>query len=167
MFFFFSRDKKNVCFKVGAKKKKLCANFSEKKNITESNNLGTPPPPQKSNGASLSFDEVQRIETSWATQLGEMRPFVPLNIISGKVTRAAGDNFNRATESLTGAHHDVVNMVLYQIASGNATSQQFANVLRHTKSRERSVHDENTNQQTLPSHSLINRAKKSEIVRHE
>ena len=33
-------------------KKKLCANFSEKKNITESNNLG-PPPPQKSNGASL------------------------------------------------------------------------------------------------------------------
>ena len=48
---FFSRDKKNVCFKVGAKKK-LCANFSEKKNITESNNLA-PPPPQKSNGASL------------------------------------------------------------------------------------------------------------------
>ena len=34
-------------------KKKLCANFSEKKNITESNNLG--PPPQKSNGASLSM----------------------------------------------------------------------------------------------------------------
>ena len=36
-------------------KKKLCANFSEKKNITESNNLGpSPPPPQKSNGASLT-----------------------------------------------------------------------------------------------------------------
>ena len=44
MFYFFSRDKKNVCFKVGAKKKKLCANFSEKKNITESNNLAPPPP---------------------------------------------------------------------------------------------------------------------------
>ena len=43
MFYFFSRDKKNVCFKVGAKKK-LCANFSEKKSITESNNLGPPPP---------------------------------------------------------------------------------------------------------------------------
>ena len=46
MFYFFSRDKKNVCFKVGVKKKKLCANFSEKKNITESNNLGPPPPPR-------------------------------------------------------------------------------------------------------------------------
>ena len=34
-------------------KKQLCANFSEKKNITESNNLA-PPPPQKSNGASLT-----------------------------------------------------------------------------------------------------------------
>ena len=44
MFYFFSRDKKNVCFKVSAKKKKLCANFSKKKNITESNNLGPPPP---------------------------------------------------------------------------------------------------------------------------
>ena len=43
MFYFFSRDKKNVCFKVSAKKKKLCADFSEKKNITESNNLGPPP----------------------------------------------------------------------------------------------------------------------------
>ena len=45
MFYFFSRDKKNICFKVGAEKK-MCANFSEKKNITESNNLAPPPPPE-------------------------------------------------------------------------------------------------------------------------
>ena len=41
---FFFQGQKNVCFKFGAKKKKLCANFSEKKNITESNNLAPPPP---------------------------------------------------------------------------------------------------------------------------
>ena len=43
MFYFFSRDKKNVCFKVGAKKKN-CVLIFQKKNITESNNLGPPPP---------------------------------------------------------------------------------------------------------------------------
>ena len=48
--FIFSRDKKMFVSR-SVLKKKLCADFSEKKNITESNNLG--PPPQKSNGASL------------------------------------------------------------------------------------------------------------------
>ena len=42
MFYFFSRDKKNVCFKVGAKKKN-CVLIFQKKNITESNNLAPPP----------------------------------------------------------------------------------------------------------------------------
>ena len=54
-FIFFPGTKKNVCFKVGAKKKN-CVLIFQKKNITESNNLG-PPPPQKSNGASLINSE--------------------------------------------------------------------------------------------------------------
>ena len=45
-------------------KKKLCANFSEKKNITESNNLA-PPPPQKSNGASLILSVVVNCTGLW------------------------------------------------------------------------------------------------------
>ena len=58
MFYFFSRDKKNVCSKVGAKKKN-CVLIFQKKNIglTESNNLV--PPPQKSNGASLRWIWIQ------------------------------------------------------------------------------------------------------------
>ena len=32
----------------------------------------------------------------------------------GQVTTEAGDNFNRAIESVKGEHHDVVNMVLFQ-----------------------------------------------------
>ena len=35
-------------------------------------------------------------------------------MVHGKITRGAGDNFNRATQSIDGDHHDVVNMVLYQ-----------------------------------------------------
>ena len=42
MFYFFSRDKKNVCFKVGAKKKN-CVLIFQKKTTTESNNLAPPP----------------------------------------------------------------------------------------------------------------------------
>ena len=43
MFYFFPGTKKNVCFKVGAKKKN-CVLILQKKNITESNNLDPPPP---------------------------------------------------------------------------------------------------------------------------
>ncbi len=38
-------------------------------------------------------------------------------MVTGMVTRGAGDNFNRSTESLSGKHHDVVNLVLYQAES--------------------------------------------------
>ena len=66
-------------------------------------------------GHCVSYDEVLRIDTSWADwQLGENRTLVPANMVPGKITRGAGDNFNRATQSLHGDHHDVVNMVLYQ-----------------------------------------------------
>ena len=54
-FIFFSGTK-TMFVSRSVLKKKLCANFSEKKNITESNNLA--PPPQKSNGASLTESNV-------------------------------------------------------------------------------------------------------------
>ena len=44
-----------------------------------------------------------------------MKPGIPL--------RAAGDNFNRATESLDDKHLDIVNMVLYQAGRTNITPE--------------------------------------------
>ena len=51
MFYFFSRDKKNVCFMVGAKKKNCVLIFQKKKTYLK---VIIQPPPQKSNGASLN-----------------------------------------------------------------------------------------------------------------
>ena len=66
-------------------------------------------------GHCVSYQEVQRIDTSWTDmQKSSDHPTVPLNMVPGRTTRAAGDNFNRSTEALEGQHHDVVNMVLYQ-----------------------------------------------------
>ncbi|MES9881199.1 MAG: hypothetical protein ABW185_10000 [Sedimenticola sp.] len=67
------------------------------------------------NGHGISYNEVERIDSSWA--VNQMTPdgyVVPTNMVSGIPVRAAGDNFNRATETLDGQHFDVVNMVLYQ-----------------------------------------------------
>ena len=67
------------------------------------------------NGHGISYDEVQRIDTSWALQQQtDDGIIIPPNIKPGIPLRAAGDNFNRATESLEGKHLDIVNMVLYQ-----------------------------------------------------
>ena len=66
-------------------------------------------------GHGVSYDEVRRVDTTWAeTQTSEADIVIPSNMVPGRITRGAGDNFNRATESLDGKHHDVVNMVLYQ-----------------------------------------------------
>ena len=43
--------------------------------------------------------------------------FITVDMKPGKVTRGAGNNFNRATETVDGSHLDVVNMVLYQTAT--------------------------------------------------
>ena len=52
------------------------------------------------NSHSISYDEVLRIDRSWAaSQLLEGRSAVPANMHPGWLTRGAGDNFNRATES--------------------------------------------------------------------
>ena len=67
------------------------------------------------NGHGISYDEVRRIDTSWALQQQtDDGIIIPPNIKPGIPLRAAGDNFNRATESLEGKHLDIVNMVLYQ-----------------------------------------------------
>ena len=66
-------------------------------------------------GHSVSYQEVQRIDTCWTDMQKSLgQSTVPVNMVPGRVTRAAGDNFNRSTEALEGQHHDVVNMVLYQ-----------------------------------------------------
>ena len=47
----------------------------------------------------------------------------------GQVTTRAGDNFNRAIESVKGEHHDVVNMVLFQKeTTGLQRNGDFSNV---------------------------------------
>ena len=67
------------------------------------------------NGHGISYDEVDRIDTCWATvQQTDARIIAPSNMKPGIPLRAAGDNLNRATESLDGKHLDIVNMVLYQ-----------------------------------------------------
>ena len=38
-------------------------------------------------------------------------------MIPEAITCAAGNNFNRATETVKGTQHNVVNMVLYQVAT--------------------------------------------------
>lgn len=72
------------------------------------------------NGHGISYGEVERIDARWAKfQTNEERVIIPSNMIPGVPIRAAGDNFNRATESLVGKHLDIVNMVLYQYDTGN------------------------------------------------
>ena len=46
--------------------------------------------------------------------ISESGSCVSSNMVPGKVTRSELENFNRATESISGVHHDAVNMVLYQ-----------------------------------------------------
>ena len=65
-------------------------------------------------GHCISYDEVLKIDTCWAEEQLKSGIGLTSNMIPGKLIRAAGDNFNRAVESLDGTHHDVVNMVLYQ-----------------------------------------------------
>ena len=70
--------------------------------------------PINRNGHGISYAEKERIETCWATQQQtDVGIIVPSNMKPGIPLRAAGDNFNRATESLDGKHLGIVNIVLY------------------------------------------------------
>ena len=70
------------------------------------------------NAHGISYAEIEWIDTCWATQRQtDDGIIVPSNIKTGIPLRAAGDNFNRATESLDCKHLEIVNMVLYQAVS--------------------------------------------------
>ena len=68
-------------------------------------------------GNCIGDDEVCRIDTCWSEEHINDNSSLLVNIAPGEITRAVADNFNRATESLGGIHHVVVNMVLYQLCS--------------------------------------------------
>ena len=51
----------------------------------------------------------------------------------GATTRAAGDNINRATESIDGKHLDIVNMVLYQVKEDEDTRRTFGQSVESLK----------------------------------
>ena len=66
------------------------------------------------NGQGVSYDEVQAIDTTWALQqINENHIVLPSNMNRGTFTEAA-DNWNRATDAVTGEHLDIVNLVLFQ-----------------------------------------------------
>ena len=68
------------------------------------------------NGQGVSYDEeVQAIDTTWALQqINENHIVLPSNMNRGTFTHAATDNWNRATDAVTGEHLDIVNLVLFQ-----------------------------------------------------
>ena len=67
------------------------------------------------NGQGVSYDEVQAIDTTWALQqINENHIVLPSNMNQGTFTHAAADNWNRATDAVTGKHLDIVNLVLFQ-----------------------------------------------------
>ena len=68
------------------------------------------------------------------------------NMITGLTTCTAGDNFNRATKSIQGVHHNGVNMVLCQAANGSGS---FDSVSETCKSQNRSLSNTDWNPEIL------------------
>ena len=67
------------------------------------------------NGQSVSYDEVEAIDTTWALQqIKENHIVPPSNMNRGTFTHAAADNWNRATDAVAGEHLNIVNLVLFQ-----------------------------------------------------
>ena len=97
----------------------------------------------------IGYDEVCRIDTCWSEEQINANSRLPVNMAPGKITRAAVDNFNRATESLGGIHHDVVNMVLYQLCSDGDVIGGFENTVRASKERRRSLENDIRNKEML------------------
>ena len=100
-------------------------------------------------GNCIGYYEVCRIDTCWSEEQVNANSSLPVNMASGKITRAAVDNFNRATESLGGVHHDVVNMVFYQLCSDGYGIGGFGNTVRASKERRRSLENDIRNKEML------------------
>ena len=81
-------------------------------------------------GHGISYGDVGKIDQNRVEAQSTASVPVPTNIVPGRITSAAGDNFNCATESLSGQHFDVLRMVLYQ----ESTSGQFGQVV-HRKTK--------------------------------
>ena len=96
-------------------------------------------------GHGVSYEEVQRIDTCWSEiQLSSDGFIIPQNMAYGQVTTGAGDNFNRAIESVKGEHHDVVNMVLFQPeTTGLQRNGDFDNVQQRRSSTARTLSQAN------------------------
>ena len=96
-------------------------------------------------GHGVSYEEVQRIDTCWSEiQLSGDGFIIPQNMAYGQVTTGAGDNFNRAIESVKGEHHDVVNMVLFQPeTTGLQRNGDFGNVQQRRSSTARTLSQAN------------------------
>ena len=63
-------------------------------------------------GHGISYGEVGKIDQNWVEAQSTASVPVPTNIVPGRITHAAGDNFIRGRESLRGQHFDVLNIVL-------------------------------------------------------
>ena len=67
------------------------------------------------NGQGVSYDEIQGIDTTWVTQQINQNNIVPpSNMVLNTFTHASPDNWNMTTDSVTGEHLDIVNLVMCQ-----------------------------------------------------
>ena len=96
-------------------------------------------------GQGISYDEVQGIDTAWADrQINANHVVIPSNISPGTFTHAAADNWNRATDALTGEHFDIVNMVMYQAKRSDLEGQLDCGAITHNKECKRFLTTRNT-----------------------
>ena len=80
------------------------------------------------NGQGISYDEIQGIDTTWATQqINQNNIVLPSNMVLNTFTHAAADSWNRATDSVTGEHLDIVNLVMFQSNERNIELGSFNN----------------------------------------
>ena len=80
------------------------------------------------NGQGVSYDEIQGIDTTWAAQqINQNNIVLPSNMVLYTFTQAAADNWNRATDSVTGNHLDIVNLVMFQSYQKNMELGSFIN----------------------------------------
>ena len=100
-------------------------------------------------GNCIGYDEVSRMDTCWSEEQINANSSLPVNMVPGKITRVAADNFNWATESLAGIHHDVVNMALYQLCSDGDVIGGFGNTVRASKERRRALENDIRNKEML------------------
>ena len=76
----------------------------------------------------VSYDEIQGIDTTGATQqINQNNIVLPSNMVLNTFTHAAADNWNRATDSVTAEHLDIVNLVMFQSYQKNMELGSFNN----------------------------------------